>query len=162
MKSEKALTNESFSFLSHSSDFLNTMMNNLNSCVLLLDQDVRLRAYNNAMKTIFSNRKDEDLLFVRCGEAIGCAYQIEEEKECGETSKCNNCELRVAALTSYLYDVPVYKEHVVKPFFTHDNQKVNRHLQVSTRLFPFGDDKYIIMLIEDITRWVDPLSGPLA
>lgn len=153
---DMALTNESFSFLSHSSDFLNILLNNINSCILLLDKDVRLRAYNDPLKTIFSSRKHEDLLYVRCGEAIGCAYQIEEKMECGKTSKCNDCELRVAALTSYMNSVAVFKEHIVKPFFTHDDMKVDKHLQFSTRLFQFQDEKYIILIIEDISRWFEP------
>ncbi len=153
---DMALTNESFSFLSHSSDFLNIIFNNINSCILLLDKDVRLRAYNEPLKTIFSNRKHEDLLYVRCGEAIGCAYQIEEKKECGKTSNCCDCELRIAALTSYMNNTAVYKDHIVKPFFTHDNNKVDKHLQFSTRIFHFQHEKYIILIIEDISRWFEP------
>lgn len=155
MKQDQSLTNESFSFLSQSSEFLNLILNNINSCVLLLDKDVKLRAFNDAMRTIFSNRKDEDLLFVPCGEAIGCAYQIEEQRQCGETSRCNSCELRIAALTSYMDDVPIYKDHIVKPFFTHDNKKVDKHLQFSTRLFHFQKEKYIIMIIEDISNYFE-------
>lgn len=150
---DMTLTNESFSFLSHSSDFLNILINNINSCILLLDKDVRLRAYNDPLKTIFSNRKHENLLYTRCGEAIGCAYQIEEKMECGKTSKCNDCELRVAALTSYMKDEAIYKDHIVKPFFTHGNNKIDKHLQFSTRLFHFQHEKYIIMIIEDVSKW---------
>jgi sigma-B regulation protein RsbU (phosphoserine phosphatase) len=156
---DMALTNESFSFLSHSSDFLNIVLNNVNSCILLLDKDVRLRAYNDPLKTIFSNRKHEDLLYVRCGEAIGCAFQIEEKMQCGKTSKCNDCELRVAALTSYMNNEAVYKEHIVKPFFTHDNIKIEKHLQFSTRTFHFNGERYIVMIIEDISRWFEPVKG---
>lgn len=155
MKQDKAFTNESFSFLSQSSEFLNLIWGNINSCILLLDKDVRLRAFNDALRTIFSNKKDEDLLYVHCGEAIGCAYQIEEQKECGSTSRCNSCELRIAALNSYMDDVAIYKDHIVKPFFTHENKKVDKHLQFSTRLFHFQKDKYIIMIIEDNSKYFE-------
>ena len=152
MKQDMAFTNESFSFLSRSSDFLNLILNNINSCVLLLDKDLRLKAYNDALKTIFSSRKDENLLYVRCGEAIGCAYHVVEKKDCGSTSKCSDCELRIAALTSYMKNKVIYKDHIVRPFFTHDNQKVDKHLQFSTRLFHFDQEKYVILVIEDINR----------
>jgi len=152
MNSEISQTNNSFLFLSHSSNFLNLILENINSCVLLLDKNVRLKAYNDALKTIFSNRKDEDLLYVKCGEAIGCAYQIEEQTDCGNTTRCCHCELREAALLSYINDEVIYKDHIVKPFFTHDNQKVDKHLQFSTRLFYHEKDKYVIMIIEDISR----------
>jgi hypothetical protein len=150
------MTNESFSFLSSSSDFLNIVLNNVNSCVLLLDKEVRLRAFNNSLRTIFSNKKNEDLLYIKCGEAIGCAYQVEEKKDCGKTSKCCDCELRISALNSYLNNEIIYKEHITKPFFDHNNKKVDKHLQFSTRLFMFKKEKYIVMIVEDITRFVEP------
>jgi hypothetical protein len=153
MQQQVSFTNESFSFLSNSSDFLNIILNNINSCILMLDKDVRLRAFNEPLRTIFSNKKNEDLLYVKCGEAIGCAYQIEEQRECGKTSECCSCELRISALTSYMNNEVIFKDHIVKPFFTHDNQKVDKHLQFSTRLFHYNHEKYIIMIVEDISKW---------
>lgn len=149
------MTNESFGFLSNSSDFLNIVLNNINSCILLLDKNVELRAYNDSLKTIFSNKKDEDLLYIRCGEALGCAYHIEENKDCGKTSNCCNCELRIAALTSYMENEAIYKDHIVKPFITSEYVKVHKHLQFSTRLFYFEKERYVIMIIEDISKWFE-------
>jgi len=40
---------------------------------------MELQAFNEPMMSIFSNKSDEDLLYRKCGEAIGCTYQIEEE-----------------------------------------------------------------------------------
>ncbi|PLX22348.1 MAG: hypothetical protein C0599_06555, partial [Salinivirgaceae bacterium] len=94
-------TNMSFSFLKNSNSFLNLVLDNINSCVLLMDGEMKLRAFNEPMKSIFSNKKDEDLIYRKCGEAIGCAHHIEEEKECGTTSQCANCDLRLAAIESY-------------------------------------------------------------
>jgi nitrogen fixation/metabolism regulation signal transduction histidine kinase len=155
MNSDLSLTNVSFGFLRNSSDFLNIILNNINSCVLLLDKQIRLRAFNDALKTIFSNKKDEDLQYMRCGEAIGCAYQIEEQKDCGKTSKCCDCELRIAAISSYMDNEIIYKDHITRPFFNYSKKKVDKHLQFSTRLFPFENEKYIIMIIEDITKFIE-------
>ncbi len=155
MKSDIASTNETFEFLSKSSDFLNVVLNNINSCVLLLNDKMELQAFNNSIKTIFSRNKNEDLQFRRCGEAIGCAYHIEEAKDCGDTSHCCNCELRVAALQSYVNDEVIYHDRIIKPFLTFDNKRVDKQLQFSTRLFIFRDEKYIIMLIDDITHFVN-------
>jgi len=160
MGTEKAITNESFDFLKGSSDFLNIILNNISSSVLVLDKDIRLRAFNDVLKTLFSNKKDENLLYMRCGEAIGCAYQIEENKNCGETSRCKECEMRIAALTSYYEDKAIYKDHITRPFFNFKGGKVEKHLQFSTRLFDYNDEKYIIMIVDDITKFVDN-SKPL-
>ena len=153
MNTERSLTNESFNFLKGSDEFLNIILDNINSCILLLDNEMKLQAFNNPLKTIFSNKKDEDLLYKKCGNAIGCAYQIEAQKDCGDTQFCCNCELRMAAFNSYFYNEAIYKQQTIKPFFTYDNIKVNKHLQFSTRLFKFNSDKYIIMVIEDISKF---------
>ncbi len=144
--------NLSFNLLSGSSKFLNIVLDNINSCVLLLDKNMELVAFNNSLKTIFSNNKDEDLLYWKCGEAIGCAYQIEEKKECGTTSMCSSCELRLAAMESYLDDIAVYKEHIQRPYFNYEGDKIDKDLQFSTRLFKYNNEKFIIMIVEDITK----------
>ena len=152
MKSDISITNTSFNYLSNSSEFLNIVLSNISSCVLLLNEHMELQAYNDALKTIFSNRENEDLLYVRCGEAIGCAYSIEEAADCGKTSKCDTCELRVAALESYVNRKGIYKDQIYRPFFDRNFNKVDKHLQFSTRFFEFEKEHYIIMIIEDITK----------
>lgn len=149
------MINLSFNFLKGDSDFLNTILNNISSCVLMLNKELELTAFNDSLRTIFSNKKDEDLMYVKCGEAIGCAYQIEEQKICGTTTKCNTCELKKASLYSYLTNEPVFKEHITKPFFDYENNKVDKHLQFSTRVFKHNTDKHIIMIIDDITDFIN-------
>lgn len=143
---DKSMTNVSFNTLNLSSNFLTFILNNINSCVLLLDKDMKLRAFNNALKTIFSNKKDEDLQYKKCGDSIGCAYQIEEQKNCGETSQCEDCDLRLAALDSYLNDKPIYKRQTVRPFFNYENKRVYKNLIFSTKLFVYDDEKYVMMI----------------
>ena len=152
MKSELSNTNTSFNYLASSPEFLNLILNNISSCVLLLNENMELQAYNDALKTIFSNREGEDLLYIRCGEAIGCAYAIEEVKQCGETTRCSSCELREAAMETYLTRKPVYKDHIFRPFFDRNQNKVDKHLEFSTRFFQFEDESYIILIINDISN----------
>ena len=151
MKTSTSLTNVSFDFLKGSNEFLNLVLNNIQTCVLLLDSNLNLKAFNDPLKSIFSHKKDEDLLYRRCGEAIGCAHQVEEQKNCGSTTKCNNCELRISALKSYIDNRIIYMDYITRPFFNFKNQKVEKLLRFSTRLFYHEQEKYIIMIIEDIT-----------
>ncbi len=154
METDITHTNERFSVLSESSEFLNLILNNINSCIMLLDKDLKLRAYNDPLLSIFSNKKNENLLYRKCGEVIGCAYQIEEQKLCGNTSMCRTCDLRISALTSYANNEAIFKEKITKPFFNFEGQKIDKHLQFSTRLFHYQKEKYIIMILEDITELV--------
>ncbi len=80
MSAHYSSENISFDFLKESGEFMDLVLNNITSCVLLLDKKMQLQAFNNALKTIFSNKPNEDLLYVKCGNAIGCAYTVEEQK----------------------------------------------------------------------------------
>ena len=150
--SDFAISNSSFDFLKGSSTFSNIIFNNINSCILLLNKENRLTAFNDALKTIFSNKKDEDLIYRRCGEAIGCAFQVEEQKDCGNTSMCTDCELRLSAVNSYSNNENTYKKRFSRPFFNADNQKVDKNLQFSTHLLYYYKEKYVVMIIEDISN----------
>lgn len=152
MKNHISNTGLSFQLLAESSDFLNIVLDNITSCILLLDNEMRLQAYNNALKTIFSGKRDEDLLYQYCGNAIGCAYQVEENSDCGSTSRCGSCDLRISAMESYTNDVVIFKDKITRPFFKKTGEKVDKDLQFSTRLFVYNNEKFIIVIIEDITK----------
>jgi hypothetical protein len=151
MKTNHSMTNVSFDYLSGSNEFLNLVIHNISSCVLLLDSEMMLKAYNEPLKSIFSNKPQEDIMYHKCGNVIGCAYAVEEEKECGTTSQCNTCPLRISALKSYSDGISVYKEKLSREFYTTSLTKELKHLQFSTRLFNFELERYIILIIDNIT-----------
>ena len=155
MNKKISLNNISFNFLKGSSEFLNLVLNNISSCILLLDKNMELQAFNDVMVSIFSSRKEEDLLYVRCGEALGCAYNVDEMKNCGATSYCNSCSLRESALISYYENKPIFKDKISREFYMQDGKKTLKYLQFSTRCFKFNNERYIIMIIDDITRLME-------
>lgn len=147
--------NTTFDYLRSSPDFLNIIINNINSCVLLLNKEMQLHAFNDALKTIFSNKPNEHLLYKKCGNAIGCAYAVEEASECGKTSRCCSCDLRKYAMISYSEKIPMFKNKISREFYTQEDKKVMKHLQFSTRPFEFERGNYIILMVEDITEIIN-------
>lgn len=154
MKQEVSAANVSFEFLSNSSDFMNLILNNITSCVLLLDGEMNLFAFNDALKTIFSNKDNEHLLHVKCGNAIGCAHAVEEQTECGTTSHCQFCELRTAALSAYIHKKAILKQRLTREFYKTNNLKETKHLLFSVRPFYFKNDYYVIVIVEDLSMLV--------
>jgi len=155
MKNKLSMTNVSFDYLSKSTDFLNLIIHNISSCVLLLNKDMMLQAYNEPLKTIFSNKPHEDILYKKCGNVIGCVSAVEEGKECGSTSQCHTCLLRESALKTYIDGTVVYNEEISREFYTTEQKKELKHLQFSTRLFYYEQDRYIILIINDITKLIN-------
>ncbi len=147
-----ALTNVSFNFLKGSHKFLELILDNINSAVLLLNNKMELISFNNALITMFPKNKDKNLTLVRCGEAIGCAYQVEEQKDCGKTSNCRKCELRISAISTYLNNTTTFRKRITRPFYLENNQKVFMNLQYTTKYFAYDNDKYIVMLIESANQ----------
>jgi hypothetical protein len=145
------LTNVSFDHLSKSNDFLNLIIHSISSCVLLLNQEMMLKAYNEPLRTIFSNKPDEDIMYQKCGNVIGCAYAVEEVRECGTTSQCSSCSLRISALKSYFDGILIFKEKISREFYTSEHKKELKQLQFSTRIFHFELERYIVLIIDDIS-----------
>jgi sigma-B regulation protein RsbU (phosphoserine phosphatase) len=151
MASTIASTNHSFSFLKNSPEFLQILLEEISSCILLLNKELMLYAFNEPLRTIFSDKPDEVILFRKCGEVIGCAYAVEEQKECGFTTRCEFCELREMALKTCYTHESSGKRVLSREFYRTDDQKTLKHLRFSTRYFPYDGEGFVIVIIDDVT-----------
>jgi len=145
-------TNLSFSQLNASGDFLRIIIDNLTSCILLLDHEMNLKAFNRPLETIFGVDPPSGETLIKCGNVIGCAYAVESMKECGTTDHCKICPLRISALESYVRGVETYKQKLSRSYYSAKGQKFLKHLQYSTGSFVFEKEKYILVIIDDITE----------
>ena len=132
-------------------DFLHMILQNVSSCVLILDHKMRLQAVNDAYETMFKRFSTEDSHLLRCGEAIGCANTVESMEHCGESLKCVYCELREAALFSYVSKKGSTKKQLSREFYNNKGTKEMRHLQFLTRVFNFKGQWFILVIVDDIT-----------
>lgn len=151
MESEFTSALSRFDELKASPDFLNFLLNNINSTVLLLDSKMQLQAFNEPIKTLFTNSQTKDIMYIRCGEALGCAHTVEEEKDCGSTTKCLTCELREYALMAYATHEPVYAQTMERMFYKADGSKENKMLEFSIKPVRQNNHYYLLTIINDIT-----------
>lgn len=147
--------NQSFGYLHNSAEFLDLIINEITSCIILLDREMKLFAFNDPLKTLFPTEGNNPSQYEKCGNVIGCAHAVEEQKECGKTSHCNSCILREAAFFSYLNEMPINKNKLSRNFYQKGNKKVMKHLQFSTRVFFYKLDKYVVLIIDDITELIN-------
>lgn len=155
MSEEFASSNITFRQLLQTPSFLNEILNSISSCLLLLNKKMELQAFNDPLKNLFSNKKDEDLQYQRCGEALGCAYTVDEMKRCGETSKCKYCDLRIHAMWAYTNKLSVYKQRLDREFYTSKGIKKLKNLQYSIHPFNHDQDYYIVVVVDDLTPLVE-------
>ena len=152
MNEDFSSSNISFTYLKNSPGFLNAILNDVLSAIILLNKKMELIAFKDPMRNLFIESKDEAILYERCGNVIGCAYTIDEKKDCGNTSMCKLCDLRINSLIAYESHKSICNKSLSREFYTKDLKKVMRHFRYSTRSFLFEDEYYILVIINDITK----------
>ncbi|WP_282039000.1 hypothetical protein [Saccharicrinis aurantiacus] len=143
-------TNVTFNFLKDSSEFLNLVLDNITTVVMLLNSKMELVAFNETIKTVFPYSKHKDLKYVDCGKALGCLSNIDRHKGCGNNASCGNCELRLSAINSYLENKPTHRKRIAKEVYSDDRTTKQIELVYSTRTFVFRGEKYLLLLIDPV------------
>ena len=133
-----------------SNDLLNLLMENMSSALFLTDTEMRLQDFNNTLQKIFS-RPEQEMLNQRCGNAMGCAFAVEEEALCGETSNCPNCVLRSSILKALDHGQPTDREKLHRQFYVGETP-VEKHFQFSVRRIMHDERPIIMVIIDDHTE----------
>lgn len=135
-----------------SRSFIDIVLNQSTNCFLLLNQEMKLQAFNSSLRTLFYNKHGDDYLLKRCGEVIGCAFSIDEDSDCGSTDYCNSCTLRATAVLSYANGQSVVNQCLSREFYVSEDKKELKYLNFSTHPFTHNGDYYTMMVIEDNTE----------
>ena len=139
-----------FEDLRESNEFLHLLLENMDSAVLLVDENLQIHHFNDGFLQLFAKLK-EDVFAQRFGRAMGCAYSVWENKPCGETSNCENCALRHSALKTLVEKVAVNKMGMEKVFYI-DGTPTTKYLQISTRHITYQGRKMIVVMLYDVTE----------
>lgn len=137
--------------LRESNEFLNAVIDNINSAVFIVDKDARIQQFNGAMERLFS-KSEENLLGQLCGNAMGCAFAVKEDVLCGKSSYCEMCELRLSILRAFIDKVPTCKRKLVREFFIGGGPPVLKHFECTTRYIPYNGQEMILVIVDDITE----------
>ena len=79
--------------LYNSTEFYEFLLNNITTAVFLVDSEFSVKAVNESLKSLLG-KEENDIINQLCGNSLGCAFAVEENKPCGTTSKCSTCTLR--------------------------------------------------------------------
>jgi len=136
--------------LKDSSEFLNILFDNINSALFIVDNEIKVREFNNAFSLLL-NRRAEDIIGKLCGNALGCAFTVDENALCGEASYCKQCDLRKSLIFGFTKQVPTDKQHLLREFYI-NGVKVPKHFLYTTRYIVFDGKEMILMIVDDITE----------
>jgi len=135
--------------LRESNEFLNLLLDNINSAILIADDNLQIHHFNNSFLNLFDNAADR-FLARGFGEATGCVHAVIENKPCGETSHCAHCLLRKSLIQTLVENAPVDRRHLERTFYL-SGKPVQKHLEFSTRRISFRGRDMFLIIIYDIT-----------
>jgi len=138
-----------FRYLRESNDFLNALIDNITSAIFLVDRNVKIRNFNDPFRALFQKEEDK-ILGNLCGNVIGCAFTVDQGKDCGETKNCNECNLRRSILKSFLDKVPTYREKIVRDFYI-GGEKISKYFQFSTKYIQWNHETMVLIVVDDVT-----------
>ena len=135
--------------LKESNEFLNLLLDNINSAILIADENLQIHHFNNSFINLFDHAADS--FFAKSfGEATGCVNAVTENKPCGETSHCAHCLLKKSLIQTLIENAPIDKQHLERTFYL-NGEPVQKHLEFSTRRISFHGRDMFLVIIYDIT-----------
>ncbi len=136
--------------LKESNDFLNIVLDNIETAVFIVDENLKIYQFNDSFLSLF-NKMGSNLVDVTFGPASGCINSIRENKPCGETSACANCILKRSLLNTLSDDTPNGKKSFERIFYTNGIPQ-KKYLEFISRPITFEDRSMILVFIYDITE----------
>ncbi len=134
--------------ISNIKNFLNTLLDNINAAVVILDGDLQIKAFNKSFENNLSNQ-----LFPskNIGNALNCIYAITNDEMCGKMPQCELCVLR-----NSLLQVIGSKQNIKNQYFNrtmpNDANTTERTFLFSAHPVRYQYEDMIMLIVEDITN----------
>jgi len=136
--------------LRESNEFLNMLLDNMNTAVVIVDENYRIYQFNNAFLNLFDKAADSPV-GEAFGDLTGCVHAVQENKACGETSQCSFCMLRQSAIRTLVEDGSIEKRTLERIFYF-SGRPEKKYLEFTTRQISFEGRRMSLILIYDITE----------
>ena len=138
-----------FNDLKESNAFLNLLLENINSAVIIVDEDLKIYQFNDFFLKLF-DRATKRVVEKSFGNIAGCINAVRENKACGQTTQCGACILRRAIGQTMTQKVPADNIWLERIFYV-DGRPVEKYLEITTRPITFQEREMTLVLIYDIT-----------
>lgn len=136
-----------------SGDFLCTLLENINSAVLVVDENFCIRQYNNVFVSLFKGSKGFDLQD-SFGQATGCATAVLENKACGHAVSCKTCIFRKDIAEAVRQGTGTHKK-IIKREIILDGVPVVKYLEMTVRPLHYEGQNMTLVIIYDVTELVE-------
>jgi len=136
--------------LKKSENFLEVLMDNLQSNIMVVNQDMKVESVNPFLKNMLHKNLNQ-IEGKKCGNALGCHHAVEEGKNCGETTFCNTCNLR-KTIISTLADRSNHSGNVLSREFYMNGEKIKKYFLYSCKHVKFNNNDMALLIMNDVTE----------
>lgn len=136
--------------LKESNEFLNIVFDNINAAIFIVDGTFEIRSLNSACARILG-REVSQIEGQKCGNGLGCVYELNGKKGCGNNAECGSCILRKDILQTFTESVP-RSDEILEREFKIGHELKNKIFKYSTRYITYLGEKMVIVIMEDITN----------
>ena len=130
--------------------FKDFLFDNLSAAIFVVDKDLKVQKVNNAYKALF-HKEERDVLNTLCGNSIGCAFAVEEDKPCGQTSECGQCSLRSCLIRCFSEADKVQSTYISRKFYV-DGKAFFKYFRIKVKMVKFHEEVMAIIMVDDVTE----------
>ena len=138
--------------LLNQNSFLKNMFESLPCGILIVDEERRVQAVNNAIERAFGVDKAE-AINRRGGEVLGCIHASSTPEGCGFSDECAECRIRITALEA-IAGKRIERNRARTSFYLNGSERTLDFL-VSAAPLDHDGGRFAIVILEDITELND-------
>ncbi len=117
--------------------------------VAVLDDNRQILAINRALGATLGVDRDDDVLGLRPGEAIGCVHAKEMPNGCGTARHCASCGAAIAIVSALADGTVVERTCCVE--INHGGRRQDLYLSVRATRVTIGESPFVLLFLLDIT-----------
>jgi signal transduction histidine kinase len=136
--------------LIESSEFLQVVLQNITSAVMVLDKNLRIYHINDVAGLLFG-QSTQDMVGKLFGNAVCCLVALKNGMECGKSPACKSCSIRNAILKVISGRRPVVKMKHAQDMLINGRHE-RKILQYSAKYIRFAGTVFVIIIMDDITE----------
>jgi len=129
------------------SDFYRSVFDSIPSPLFVVDDDVRIHAFNKAARPLLRTQAGDTIL-MKGGDALGCINAKEGSHGCGTSEACRGCVVRAAVGTACREKGVV--RHPQRMQLESGRGLLEMYYLVTTSAFSGGEVPLAILILEDI------------
>ncbi len=135
--------------LKTSNNFINSILQNLNSTLFVIDSNHKLIGFNDNNHLLFTDTEN-DLIGHLYGNTCDCSNALKYNSICGTTPKCGSCSIRKTIVSCFT--TKESKRNIpIDHSFVRNNTTDKKNLMFSTKLISHNGEDLVLIIVDDIT-----------